>query len=325
MSTLASVVVPSYNRPEFLERCLGALAAQSYPAADFEIVVADDAASERTRQQAAAWAAWRQAHGPRIHYLPVAKTKGPAAARNAGWRAARGEIIAFTDDDCIPDAGWLAAGIRAIEAGASGVAGRVVMPLPAVPTDYERDAAGLATAEFVTANGFFRRSALEAVGGFDERFAAAWREDSDLWFTLLEHGEPLTSAPDAVVLHPVRPARWGISLTQQRKSLYNALLYKKHPALYRARVQAHPPARYYAVVGSLVVLLTSLAVKRRQLATLSAIIWILLTGQFSARRLRGTSRRPSHIAEMIVTSAAIPPLAVFWRLRGAVAFRVPFL
>src|SRR5690606_30571680 len=113
---------------------------------------------------------------------------GPAAARNVGWRAARCEVVAFTDDDCIPDPGWLAAGTRAVEQGFAAATGRVVVPLPDAPTDYERDAAGLARAEFVTANCFCRRSVLEALGGFDERFSAAWREDSDLHFALLRAG-----------------------------------------------------------------------------------------------------------------------------------------
>ena len=125
------------------------------------------------------------------------------------------------------------------------------MPLPDDPTDYERNAAGLATSEFVTANCFYLRSALEAVEGFDERFAMAWREDADLWLTFIERGEPLVAAEDAIVVHPLRPAPWGVSLSQQRKSQYNALLYKKHPVLYRQRVQPGPPPGYYPIVGSI--------------------------------------------------------------------------
>ena len=107
--------------------------------------------------------------------------------------------------------------------------GRIVVPVPHRPTDYERDAARLAAAEFVTANCFYRRDALAAAGGFDERFTAAWREDSDLFFTLLECGARLTHAPDAVVVHPIRPARWGVSLAQQRKSMSTRCSTKSTP------------------------------------------------------------------------------------------------
>ena len=324
MTIEVSVVVPTFNRPQLLERCLEGLAAQAFDPSAYEIVIADDAASEDTRRQVEEWQSRCLQTGPAIHYVPVRKTRGPAAARNAGWRFAQGRVIAFTDDDCTPQPEWLAAGTRAIGKGASGASGRILMPLPADPTDYERDAAGLATAQFVTANCFYLRSALEAVGGFDERFTMAWREDSDLWLTLMERGETLVSADDAVVVHPLRPAPWGVSLSQQRKSESNALLYKKHPLLYRQYVQPGPPRDYYVIVGSILGCLLGIGFRRPAVTVASFVIWVRLTGAFIARRLQGTSRRPAHIAEMVVTSALIPPLAVYWRLRGAFVHRVLF-
>jgi glycosyltransferase involved in cell wall biosynthesis len=320
-----SVVVPTFNRPALLDRCLAALVTQSIDPNSYEIIIADDAASEDTRRLVEEWRCRCSVSGPAIHYQPVCASHGPAAARNIGWRQARGPVIAFTDDDCIPDRGWLEAGVRAIRQGATGVSGRIIVPLPEDPTDYERNAAGLATSEFVTSNCFYLRSALESVGGFDERFGMAWREDADLWLTFIGRGEPLASADGAVVVHPLRSAPWGVSLSQQRKSQYNALLYKKHPVLYRQRVQPGPPHDYYAIVGSIAGFLLGIILRRPRVAVASAVLWTRLTADFIARRLRGTSRRPGHVAEMVVTSALIPPLAVFWRLRGAIAYRVWFL
>jgi glycosyltransferase involved in cell wall biosynthesis len=319
-----SVVVPTCKRPDLLDRCLAALVAQECDPFSYEVIVADDAACEGTRRQVEAWAMRAGTTGPAVCYLSVFCTRGPAAARNAGWRAARGEIIAFTDDDCVPEPGWLVAGLRAMRPGVAGAAGRIVVPVPEQPTDYELDAARLETAEFATANCFYRREALAAAGGFDERFRAAWREDSDLYFTLLERGERLVRAPEAVVVHPVRPAGWGVSLRQQRKSEYNALLYKKHPALYRQRAQSRPPLRYYAAVGAMAAALGCLLGGKRRGGAGSAGAWALLTGGIAVSRLRGTTKTPAHVAEMLVTSAAIPPLAACWRLRGAVRFRVLF-
>lgn len=210
-------------------------------------------------------------------------------------------------------------------AGVAGVAGRLVVPVEKSPTDYEWNASLLANAEFVTANCFYRRDTLAAVGGFDERFPTAWREDSDLFFTLLERGERLLVAPDAVVIHPVRPAPWGVSIAQQRRSMYNALLYKKHPALYRKRIQAAPPWRYYAIVGALAYGLISLWSRRPVRATLSAGLWAALTARFCLLRLRDTSTAPSHVLEMAATSVVIPPVCLYWRLRGAIHFRTWFL
>ena len=221
----ASVVVPTYRRPELLVRCLTALVQQDADPATYEIIVVDDAACEET-QRLVERLAQRVAscRGPHLRYVAVTGRHGPAVARNTGWRAAQGEMIAFTDDDCIPEACWLRTGIAAFVEGVIGVSGKVIVPLSGVPTDYELNAAHLAHSEFVTANCFYRRDVLEAVGGFDERFTAAWREDSDLFFCLLEASGKLLFVPEAIVLHPVRPAPWGRSLRQQQKSMFNALL-----------------------------------------------------------------------------------------------------
>ncbi len=328
-----SVVVPTYRRSMLLDRCLAALAAQDFdassarteprpPKESFEIIVADDAASENTRLQVAGWA---DRFPVPLRYIAVTTTCGPAAARNAGWRSARGEIIAFTDDDCVPDPGWLTAGVAAFSAGVDAVTGRMVVPLPEDPTDYQRNEAGLEGSRFVTFNCFVRRAALEAIGGFDERFTSAWREDSDLHFNLLQTGRRIVLAPQAIVVHPVRPAPWGISLRQQRKSLFDALLYKKHPRLYRDEIRPGPPWDDYATVASIAAAIVGTASGSLPLAVAGAGSWLLLTGRLCARRLRQTSHAPGHVAEMIVTSALIPPLSVFWRLYGALKFRVLFL
>lgn len=318
----ATVVVPTYRRPDLLDRCLAALAIQEYDPAAFEVVVADDAACEATRRQVDGWLGRASVA---IHY--VAPTgRGPAAARNAGWRSGRGRVVAFTDDDCIPDPRWLAEGLATLgDAGAAAASGRVIVPVPERPTDYERDAAGLASAQFVTANCFVRREALEAVGGFDERYEAAWREDSDLQFSLLERSLTITRSPGAVVVHPVRPAPWGVSLKQQRKSQYNALLYKKFPRRYRRAIQPAPPWHYYAAVAALAGAPAALLAGAYAAAATAAVAWAALTSRFCLRRLRGTTLAPGHLAEMAVTSALIPPLSIFWRLYGALRFRVFFL
>jgi GT2 family glycosyltransferase len=319
-----SVVTPTYHRPELLGRCLAALVAQDFDPAGYEVVVADDAADDATRRQVEALAAIAK---PAVRYVAVTGNHGPAAARNRGWQAARGAVIAFTDDDTVPDPGWLSAGVPPFERDPdlAAVTGRVVVPLPEQPTDYQRNEAGLETAEFVTANCFCRRSVLEQLCGFDERFTAAWREDSDLHFRLLEAGCKIVKVPEAVVVHPARPAPWGVSLRQQRKSLFNALLYRKHTRLYRQRIRPVTPWDYYATGAALVVIVTAIGLGRLGVALASAGVWAVLTARFVVRRLRGTTHTPRHIAEMVVTSALIPPLSVFWRLAGAVKFRVPLL
>jgi GT2 family glycosyltransferase len=288
MRPLVSVVVPTCGRPDLLQRCLDALEAQTLPAERFEIIVVDDTHSR----------------------------SGPATARNKGWRRATSDLVAFTDDDTVPDPRWLERGIAAFTPGIDAVCGRVVMPIPAMPTDYERNESGLERAEFVTANCFVRKHALEHIGGFDETFRMPWREDSDLQFRLLEAGYTIARAEDAVVVHPVRPAPWGVSLKQQKKVMFDALLFRKHPDLYRSRIRRTPRWDYYLAVASLALGFVS---------PWWFALWALLTARFCLHRLRGTSKSPRHIAEMVVTSILIPPVSVFWRIVGALKFRTAFI
>ncbi len=324
MAIRVSVVIPSFKRPDLLSRCLAALVVQEFDPASYEVVVADDAASVETQYLVESWAEWgEQRGGPRFCYLPVGGPKhGPAAARNRGWQGAQGEIIAFIDDDCIPAPNWLRSGMAAFSDGVVAVSGQVVVPVDKKPSDYERNTQSLMTAEFITANAFCKCEALSALGGFDERFTLAWREDSDLVLTLLEQGRRIVFAPDTIVVHPIRPARWGVSLQHQRRNFFNPLLYKKHPRLYSRWVQASPRARYYSILGALLLALVTALRGPRRLALLASAIWLGLTGQFAAERLARTAHTPRHIAEMIVTSALIPPLSIYWRLRGAIHWRV---
>jgi GT2 family glycosyltransferase len=318
MTPRVSVVVPTYGRPELLCRCLAALAVQTLPLGHYEVIVVSDGPDASLR------AALRFAKCP-LRYLELPQRRGPAAARNLGWRAASAPVVAFTDDDTVPSPDWLEEGLARLAAGHDAVAGRVDVPVPPRPSDYERDAAQLAGAEFVTANCFVTVAMLHAVGGFDERFTRAWREDSDLHFKLLAHGAVVARAPRARVLHPVRPARWGVSVAQQRKVLFDALLYKKHRGLYRQRIRRKPRLDYYATVAALLAVPAAFALDAPAIGFAAVCAWLASTVHFTARRLRGTRREWRHVGEMLVTSAAIPLLAVFWRLVGAVRYRVVFL
>jgi GT2 family glycosyltransferase len=288
MTLLVSVVVPTCGRPDLLQRCLAALERQSLPREQYEILVSDD----------------------------TELRSGPAAARNRGWRRARAPVVAFTDDDTVPDPAWLEEGVAAMRRGADAVVGRTVMPLSDHPTDYERNESGLERAEFITANCFVRRPVLERLGGFDESFRMPWREDSDLHFRLLDRGCRILKAERAVVVHPVRPAPWGVSLRQQRKVVFDALLFRKHPRRYRERIRAAPRWDYY---------LTLLLLLLAPFSWIALAAWLALTARFIAHRLRGTSKAPAHVAEMVITSILIPPLSVFWRIVGALRYRVAFL
>jgi GT2 family glycosyltransferase len=322
---MVSIVVPTCGRPVALSHCLASLLRQDFDCSRFEIIVVDDRPSPDTREVVHDWAMQAAATGPVISYLASDGPHGSAAARNKGWRVARGAIIAFTDDDTVARPQWLTNGLQKFEHGVQAVLGRIVMPLDRIPADYGNDAEGLESTEFVTANCFCTRQALERINGFDERFRCAGREGADLYFRLLAQDGRVLHAPAAVIVHPIRPAGWGASISQQKNVLFDALLYKKHPDLYRQEIRHRARWDYYLIVAALIATIVALVMVAPAVAGATATVWVLLTGRLCTMRLRATSRTPVHIAQMVVASAVIPPLSVFWRLVGALRFRVPLL
>jgi glycosyltransferase involved in cell wall biosynthesis len=317
-----SVVIATWRRPELLERCLMALANQSFDARRYEVIVVTDGPDLRS-QVCVLQLRHKVRNCPALHCISLTAKRGPAAARNAGWTSARGELIVFTDDDCIPLFYFLESYWNAYTSYAGpfmAFTGRVRVPVPAAPSDYEKNISQLEQASFVTANCACTKMALLRVRGLDEDFTMAWREDSALEFACIEYNIPVVQVPAAIVLHPVRKAPWGVSIQEQKKSMFNALLYKKFPELYKRRINNKPPWYYYTMV--LLVLITVWAAFFNSTVMLAAAAgWLLLVAWFTAKRLRGTSKSAGHVLEMAYTSVIIPIVSVYWNLYGAVKFK----
>jgi glycosyltransferase involved in cell wall biosynthesis len=323
MEKKISVVIPTYRRPALLRKCLISLSKQDMDTSQYEIIVVSDGPDEDTRTMLNGLT---NVSLPFMQYVTLARNSGPACARNTGWKKAHGTLIAFTDDDCRPGPSWLSSLWRAYEQSgfAANIAfsGKVVVPLPEHPTDFELNTSHLETADFVTANCACTKTALQHVGGFDERFRVAWREDSDLEFKLLEKNFPVRKVNSAIVVHPVRKARWGISIAEQRKTMFNALLYKKYPSLFRKKIQRSPAYNYYLIVIGYLLIMAGLILQMKSIAVAGALLCIVLTAAFIIRRLVKTSRSYSHVMEMIATSFVIPIASVYWTLYGAFKYRV---
>src|SRR4051812_14647584 len=99
---LVSIVIPTYKRPALLIKCLRALIHQDFPESQYEVIVVTDGPDHGSLNFLEVWGQWH-----RCRTFSLLKKKGPAAARNLGWRMAKGELILFTDDDCIPGPQWI--------------------------------------------------------------------------------------------------------------------------------------------------------------------------------------------------------------------------
>jgi GT2 family glycosyltransferase len=207
MTLRFSIVIPTRNRPGPLAACLEAVAALRFPRKRFETIVIDDG-GDRPPDPGLEEVAGRAR--ARIVRQPAA---GPAAARNRGASEARGEILAFLDDDCAPDPDWLDALDRALAAGTvAGAGGRTVNALPENPyasasqalidylyAYYNRDRA--AEPMFTTSNLALPRARFREIGGFDQRFARAGGEDRELCLRWARAGGEIRYAPEAIVRH----------------------------------------------------------------------------------------------------------------------------
>jgi HAD superfamily hydrolase (TIGR01662 family) len=248
--------------------------------------------------------------------------RGPAAARNAGWRAASAPWVAFLDDDVMLPPGWcrhLAADLGDLPERVAGSQGRIRVPLPRdrSPTDWERNVAGLERARWATADLAYRRAALEAVGGFDERFPRAYREDSDLGLRLAARGWAIAGG-HRTVLHPVgRADRW-VSVRRQAGNADDALMTALHGRDWRERAGAPPGrfARHATVTAAGLLALGAASAGARRLAMAAGALWAAGTAEFAWARIAAGPRTRGEVGTMLATSAAIPPAATLARLRG---------
>jgi glycosyltransferase involved in cell wall biosynthesis len=200
-----TVVVPTVGRPQHLEGCLTALAALEYPRERYEVVVVNDGGGGATAEVVERFAAKLE-----LRSTAPART-GPSAARNAGAAAGRGRFVAFTDDDCRPDPGWLAELERALtEHPGAAVGGRTLNGAPgdagAVASQAVVDALhaqfngdGSEPRFFASSNIAVPAADFAALGGFAEDFRYAEdREFSERW---LRAGHRFVAAPAATVAH----------------------------------------------------------------------------------------------------------------------------
>jgi glycosyltransferase involved in cell wall biosynthesis len=205
-----SVVVATYNREARLRALLDALRAQTLDADRFEIVVVNDGSADGTAEllkQAVALP------GPALQVVNRPQNGGRATARQDGWRTASAPLIAFTDDDCLPDPGWLEAGLRAADEHPGAIVqGRTqanAAELEAITPSRRAFARTIRVdaldPTFQTCNLFYPRELLEQVGGFDvDSFGRVHGgEDSDLAWRAIEAGASAHFAPEALVTHAV--------------------------------------------------------------------------------------------------------------------------
>ena len=233
MTPSVSIIIPAYNDPDGLERCLQALSIQDYPAQQFEVLVVDNGSQQSLESVAKAF--------PFVRFLRE-ETPGSYAARNTALSQARGAIIAFTDADCVPDPDWVRCGASYFNdvTALRVVGGRI--PLFAskhnAPTwieSYELalgfpQQANIEQAHYsVTANLFTNKATLDKVGPFDAQLLSGG--DKDWGQRAHRAGVQMLYADDVAVRHPARSS-WSALSKKRRRHIggFVARARTKYPA-----------------------------------------------------------------------------------------------
>lgn len=200
-----AVVAATHNRPERLDQLLDSLRAQTIPPDWFEVIIVDDASTPET---SAVLQAQLDRGGLNLITLRHEISQGPGAARNLGWQTARGELIAFTDDDCAATPVWLEVALKVHEANPDAfIQGRTIAN-PAEVGGYNAFSHSVWVEKlgpsYETCNIVYPRDMLETHGGFDHQsFTMPGGEDTDLAWRLLEEGIEAIFAPEMLVHHAV--------------------------------------------------------------------------------------------------------------------------
>jgi glycosyltransferase involved in cell wall biosynthesis len=308
-----SVVIPTRDRATRLAAALRALHGQTIAPDRFEVVVVDDGSSDETAELLA-----RQAvdGGPELRTIRLTG-EGPAAARNAGWRAARSPLVAFTDDDCEPTPTWLEEILGAAEASAGAIVQGVTTPIPRETEMLRRPFSRTRLIDepnpwFATCNIAYPRELLERLDGFDEIFPEALGEDTDLGWRALEMGAFTEFAPGAVVHHAVEdlgPAGYMRHALRGADAVY---AFRRHPGL-RAEILRHGVFRNPSL-ERLALALAGLLLARGHRAAL------LLTLPY-ARNLIGRSRSTDAGPALVPYLLAYDLAQAYTSLRGSIRHR----
>lgn len=250
--------------------------------------------------------------------------RGPSGARNVGWRAAATRWVCFVDDDVVPEAEWLdalsgdlatAESVGAV--GSQGCIEVVTSDSASGFTDDERRQCRLGAALWITADMAYRRDALCEVGGFDERFPRAYREDSDLALRVRARGHRIVRGT-RFSKHMSPQPHWLSSVKTQIGNRDNALMRRKFGRGWRTEI-GEVPGRIpqYGIITALGALsVAALAARRRTSSGRAAAAWLMLTLDFFWQRYHPGPHNLSEALRVFATSVLIPPAALVHRLIG---------
>lgn len=225
-----SVIIPTYNAEKTIGQCLHALKQQNYPSASYEVILVDDGSKDATGEIARTYD---------IKYLRQ-ENSGPATARNKGAIVAKGEIILFTDSDCVPEPDWIREmaapfndkSVMAVKGAYRNRQKSIVARFAQLEFEERfemlKKAASIDMVDTYSAG--FRKDAFLQLGGFDTSFPVANNEDTELSYRMSTRGFKMVFNPNAIVFHLDHPASVKrYARLKFWRGYWRTVVYKKFP------------------------------------------------------------------------------------------------
>src|SRR5712671_2314229 len=298
-----SVVVCSYNANRTMEACLASLEVLNYP--DYEVIVVNDGSTDKALAIAEKFSYCR---------IISQENKGLSVARNVGAEAATGEIVAYTDSDCVADPDWLAYLVAKMQDSNLAACGGPNFPPPEdtlVPAVVAVAPGGPThvlisdeVAEHIAGcNMAFRRDELMRLGGFDPIYRAAG-DDVDICWRFQDAGHVIGYSPSAVVWHFRRNTVAAYCSQQRGYGKAEALVYAKHPFRFNLFGQAKWLGRIYGDLS------TSLLLSRKP---------VIYSGVFGRGLFQTLYEPPSSLAQFLPLSFEWNVVAIVLALAGVIA------
>lgn len=285
----ASIIIPTYNGAARISHCLDALVKQT-SGTNVEILVVDDGSTDETAKVAGAY--------PSVRVIAQANA-GPAAARNRGAQEAKGRVILFTDDDCVPMPNWLEAMLDCFQdtevVGAKGIYRTHQKSVAArfVQIEYEdkyRLMASLSSIDFVdTYSAGFIRDRFLKMNGYDTSFPVACAEDIELSYRMSARGWKMEFAPTAVVYHTHPATIWSYLKKKYKFAFWRVLAVRKNPS--KGVKDSHTPQimKFQLLFAPALLVAVIFDVVRRPAVWMSVVVliaFLLSTMPFTLRAIR---------------------------------------
>jgi len=311
MNICLSIVVPTYQHPAALLQCLKALLVQSLAKDKYEIIVVSDGPDMATHQIVFDLIK-SSPETPVITFCYLPYKKGRDAARNLGWQMAKGELVAFIDDDHIASAGWAESFWTEHlkhEHESIVFVGNVNTSRISLLDTSQNEQQSLSASNCASA-----KTTLSKIKGFDEDFAKSWGDQNALHFKMLTSNVPFMQVNGAVCFNVVRDVNWGTNIRQSKQHIYKSKLFSSS--------QNVPWANYTIMTLLFAFTFVGWFLDLNALALIALATWFLMVILLTIRRMENIIPSFTNIVEMMAISMFLPFLSIYWSLRGTYKVRI---